>query len=507
MPSAKYFRLVVADVKKDLIELSAVHLYNDNERIDQSATLTCGFGPTSGELEPIKSNSPIEGSKVTIDLKTKRKGSCYVVWTFAAPVNVNAFRIGSGTGPETFLDKFSLQWSDDGITFKPFIKILLDKKLFYPGPWQLSDLKPVGRGYPFVMSKADQLIGLGIGGDCSLKDNYSFKGNANNPKAYFQNWAATSVGLNVPLPGIFVSGKYYFEVSCATKNTYANNNAYNKYVLGLFKDPNEKIDEMRDAALLGPSWALNHPAASSSTNPWQFNYANEYSDVVAWKEWGGPGVQHGLAINFDDHTVQVVNPTYAKLEPGVYPMTKSNFATASAIGDKLKLGILTTYGNGCCAANDNVSINFGQEPFKHQPPAGYEPYFGPRWREIPDDFIVRYIKNEQINTNSSGDYNAAGDPIESPYNDLSLSMITEISTGGYYIKGTITREPNAETKRFLTMLFSHESNRVVAQCVASTTGVYEFYGIAYGLYTVMSVDLRTNIVSESIGPVYPKGIV
>ena len=265
MPSAKYFRLMVGDTKKTALELSAVHLYNDNTRVDQNATITSGFGLSGAELGIVKTGTPVDSSKIDIDLKIKRKTSLYLIWTFAADVNVNAFKIGSGSSESSFLDKFSLQYSDDGLTFKNFINIALDKKLYYPGPWQLTDLKPVGQCYPFALSKADQLVSNCTSGDVSLHDNYSFRSLTSEPKPRNLNWAGNgTTGLAVPFPGTFQSGKYYFEVSCATKNLYSPSSAYNRFVLGFFKDPNERFTDYRLAASKGASFCIHHPSTTTS---------------------------------------------------------------------------------------------------------------------------------------------------------------------------------------------------------------------------------------------------
>ena len=508
MPSAKYFRLMVGDTKKTALELSAVHLYNDNTRVDQNATITSGFDLSGAELGIVKTDTPVDSSKIDIDLKIKRKTSLYLIWTFAADVNVNAFKIGSGSSESSFLDKFSLQYSDDGLTFKNFINIALDKKLYYPGPWQLTDLKPVGQCYPFALSKADQLVNNCTAGDVSLHDNYSFRSLVSEPKPRNVTWiGASTTGLAVPFPGTFQSGKYYFEVCCATKNLYAPTSAYNRFVLGFFKDPNERFTDYRLSDSKGASFCIHHPSCTSTDAPFTFAGNYDYSDEIAWKEFKAPGVQHGLAIDFDTRTIKIVNPTYAQKPPGVYDMTKCNFATATTLGEKLKLAIILPSSYGATIFNDGVYMNFGQDPFVNQPPAGFQAGFGPRWREVPDSFTMFQFKPSLFNADVSADYVAAGDTFE--YSAPVFDMISafENINGGYYIKGSITRVPNIENKRFLTSLFSHEAKQIVATCIASDTGIYEFYGIKYGLYTVLSVDIRDNTVSETIGPVYPKEIV
>jgi hypothetical protein len=509
MPSARFFRIQIGDTKKEALEISAIHLYNDNTRVDQTATLSSGFGLNATQLEPIKSDAPAAGTKIDVNLKLNRVTATYIVWTFASAVNVNAFRIGSGEREDSFLDKFSLQYSDDGITYWPFINILLDKKLFYPGPWQLSDLKPVGEGYPFCMSKVDQLIGSTGGSDVSLQDNYSFKNSRNgNTGSKSQNWVGNGmVNYALGLPGYFKSGKYYFEVTCATKNTYGIDTGYNSFVLGLFKDATERLSNFRDEAAPGASLCLNKSSQQTSgAGPRQYNHHYPYADDLPYKKFV-PGVQHGLAIDFDTHTIQVVNPTWSDKPPGTYPVSRSNFASNTALGDKIRLAIITTGSYGLHILNDSMTINFGQAAFVNPVPAGFQPCFGPRWREVPHDFVMKEINLWTFNADGVSDMKQTGDDFYTNYNVGKTVNALDQGVGSYYIKGTISRVPNIENKRFMTLLFSHQSNRVIDQCVASNQGLYEFYGIEYGLYSIFSVDLRTGITSESIGPVYPKEIV
>lgn len=510
MPTARFFRLAVGDVSNTVLDISAVHLYNDNTRVDQNATLSSGFGLNATQLNVLKNDQPVDGEKITIDLATVRHCAAYVLWTFATAINVNAFRIGTGAEEQSFLNKLSLQYSDDGITYRSFVRISTDKKLFYPGPWQLTGLKPVGECYPFVMSKADQVIRNMAAGDATLRDNYSFKCNV-NLKSGTQNivWGASTVGMAVLLPGIFQSGKYYFEVSSTFKNSYSNavGSSYLKYVLALPKDPTERLEEVRDSSLRGPSIALNHCAASNTnTAPSDFTYQKEYSPAISFKTYR-PGVQHGLAIDFDNRNMKVVNPTYADVAPGIYDISNANIGTDMAAGDKVKAAIIINPTYGFYNSGEDMFLNFGQVPFANAVPAGYQSGFGPRWQEVPDTLINRGVDIGNINFSNPGDSSANGDITSFITSQSNAIRMREHNGGHYYIKGTISRDPNIQDKRFIARLFCHASGSFIDTCVASQSGIYEFYGIAYGLYSVFSVDVRNNTVTESIGPVYPKEIV
>lgn len=506
MPSARYFRLVAGDTKKSALEISAVHLYNDNTRVDQNATLSCGFGLNATQLEPVKTDSPVDGTKIDINLAATRLLSAYVVWTFATAVNVNAFKIGTGSGESTFLDSLTFQYSDDGITYTSFIKIVGDKKLYYPGPWQLTDLKPVGECYPAVMSMYDQYITNMSQGDASLVDNYTFNSARNlvTPKSF--NWSASTTGYQANIPGVYTTGKFYFEVSCTYNNLYGVGRVYSKHMLGFFKDPIERLADIRTASIKGATFAINHTCAPNIDTPFNANTYREYSPTLLHKSFT-PGVQHGLAIDLDTRTAKVVNPTYSDLAPGVYDMTNFTGPTNLTAGERLKLAIFlpTTYGS--LLYNDGISVNFGQKPFVNPVPSGFQAGLGPRWREVPVPITGPDVPVVSYNRSGMDDPFANGEVRETLYTRLNTNLAFENFGGHFYIKGTITRDPNIQNKRFLARLFSHDTGEFLTSCVVSPSGLYEFYGIAYGLYSVFSVDLFNNTVSEAIGPVYPKEIV
>lgn len=507
MPSARYFRLVAGDTKKSALEISAVHLYNDNTRVDQNATLSCGFGLNATQLEPVKTDSPVDGTKIDINLAATRLLSAYVVWTFATAVNVNAFKIGTGSGESTFLDSLTFQYSDDGITYTSFIKIVGDKKLYYPGPWQLTDLKPVGECYPAVMSMVDQYVTNFAQGDVSLVDNYTFNSARNIVVPKIFNWNTSTTGMQTNIPGFYTTGKFYFEVSCNTKNLYVGGEtAYAKHMLGFFKDPVERLNDIRTANIKGAALCIHHSFAPVIDTPFNVNTYREYNPLIKNKSFT-PGVQHGLAIDLDNRTAKVVNPTYADVALGVYDITNFAGTTNLTAGERLKLAIFipTTYGS--LLYNDGISVNFGQKPFVNPVPSGFQAGLGPRWREVPTPFTGPDVPIVSYNRSGMDDPFANGEVREILYSNFDRTVAFENFGGHFYIKGTITRDPNIQNKRFLAKLFSHDTGEFVMSCVVSPSGLYEFYGIAYGLYSVFSVDLFNNTVSEAIGPVYPKEIV
>lgn len=512
MPSAKYFRAIVGDFEKPLVELSAFHLYDGNTRVDQNATLSSGFGIASGDLAVLKTDTPTSPNLLAIESATKRKTSLYVIWTFANAINVNAFRVGTTGSEATFLNKLTLQYSDDGIQFKTFINILMDKQLHYPGPWTLTELKPVGECFPFVLSAYDLECGNTVQGNCDLKDNYGFVENPNLNGTFRGPVSPTSGGMKLTLPGILHTGKMYFETEYKYNNTANNGSIYNKLLMGFYNDPTERITEPRILTAKGfalsltyPSCTTNVSAASTIYFPYGFSPEVALDTLLPFKQFV-PGVQNGFAIDFDARNLKIINPTWSDVGPGVYNAGNFKFDFGGLVGDKYKPFLLfSQYGWNFFA--EMPSFNFGQKPFQHPVPAGYQAGFGPRWHEVPSATTVKNYTPFLYDKGRMPDRKDINDPVIIKDSSRLKSPIRVTHAGNYYIKGTVSRVPNDVNKRFLVQLFSHRGNKIIAECTASQSGVYEFYGVSYGLYTLYSVDLRSNIVSEAIGPLYPTEII
>ena len=154
MPSARYFRLRLIN-NKPSIEISAVHLYNADVRVDSTATITSGFTTDNVILGKVKTDVPDASSVVTVNTTTLQNTAFFIHWNFAAATNVNAFKIGSGNSQATFLNQFVLEYSTNLVDYIPFIRVNRDKQLKYPGPLALSDLKLYGESFPAILSRTE----------------------------------------------------------------------------------------------------------------------------------------------------------------------------------------------------------------------------------------------------------------------------------------------------------------------------------------------------------------
>lgn len=122
MPTARYWRLAQCEsYYLTGLELSEVALYSAGTRIDGSAILSCPTPLSSGTLENLRDSS---------FASTVRWGETYplppgfaLVWDFGSDVSVDEVGV-AGPSQSTFLHKFSLQHSSDGIVWSgnPFIR-------------------------------------------------------------------------------------------------------------------------------------------------------------------------------------------------------------------------------------------------------------------------------------------------------------------------------------------------------------------------------------------------
>jgi hypothetical protein len=512
MPSARYFRLVPYTSKKK-IDISAIHLYDGNIRVDQTATITTGTKATNTNV--IKIDNPVVDSLVSFDKTTQRETACSVYWQFSSAVNVNAFRIGSGDSENTFLDQFVIYYSDDGITYIRFIAITADVKLDYPGPWQLSQLKPVGEGFPMYISSASIWRGTtNGGGHYDIENGRTFVGNkAYRNKGLFSfNYINGNTDLQIVLPGHYRTGKFYFEINANDFNmfgvTSSSGEASNFFKISLFMAPDstERTYDFISTSLRAAAFSLNYYNFYDGVNPYNANYYKRWNASLLVTRFV-PGTQCGVVVDFDNRKIQYLNPSWTVIAPGLYDPSNPFMNNVSNTETSWKLAIVSGASNGYSrTASHTFSLNFGQEPFTHTVPAGVYPCFGPRWKEVYTPFTnteARFVfKDDTVGFDNTFEVNN-----NVHYASKARSRTPIEHSGFYYIKGTISRDPDLATKKMVARLYSHSSQSFVDTTSVSGNGEYEFYGIKYGLYSVYSSDFSNNSSTEVIGPMYPLKIV
>ncbi len=134
MPSCKYFRVVILD-DKPLIKLTALHLYNNDTRVDQTATLSTGFTSDNTSLQYLKNDNPSSNNVFEINTTNIRANYRYIKWTFTADTNVNCFQIGFGDSELTSLQKFKLQFSINNTDWENILFVGPDKKIAFTAPF------------------------------------------------------------------------------------------------------------------------------------------------------------------------------------------------------------------------------------------------------------------------------------------------------------------------------------------------------------------------------------
>ena len=528
MPAAKYFRVLITD-EKPLIKVTAFHLYNNDTRVDEVATVSSGFISDSNILAKLKESTPNIDSVIEINTNNFRKFSLYFKWTFSTDTNVNCFKVGFSDLESTSLQKFKLQFSLDNTNWEDIIFVGPDKKLFFTSSYSFSELKPNGECFPYCLSQLNYSPGNATGSDYKFTGALKISKDRSTilfskkvlPENYGSNKAIRGTqsqshgGMSGFMDGIFNKGKFYFEVSVFSENVNSASNsnsipAYNLLNLAIVPTVNERITSagLRTNTSVFNAIGLNQPRYHIGTYGFndydQQTYAT-YNNVLTPKTRFLPGVQHGILLDFDNKQTWFLNPNWTAAAAGKYPFTTDQLGNLA--GNAFALAIISCAWGIVPEYNGDLYINFGQDPFLHAVPEGYNPGLGPRWHEVADDMpslsttLVGLFSQE---TKLFDVDNRITRSVEQVKYEIPLNIAR---TGNYYIKGQITREPNIPDKRFCAHLFNHEDNKVIDTCLADKDGYYEFYGINEGNYSVLSIDLLNNTVSETIGPIKPMEIV
>lgn len=118
MAAARYWRMVgIETYAGGDLELSALHLYSADARVDATATLTCSHAPIAGTLANLQDDNTatvcrFAGAAV-------RSAGFALVWDFGAgnAFDITAIRPGAGGDKAAFLASCLLQSSDDGLSW------------------------------------------------------------------------------------------------------------------------------------------------------------------------------------------------------------------------------------------------------------------------------------------------------------------------------------------------------------------------------------------------------
>lgn len=522
MPSCKHFRVVILD-DKPLLKITAFHLYNNDTRVDQAATLSTGFTSNATQLEYLKNSTPSSNNVFEINLPTIRPVNRFIKWTFASDTNVNCFQIGFGDLESNSLQKFKLQFSLDGLSWENIIFIGPDKKLAFTSAYSFSDLKPNGQCFPFLLSKVNHSLGWNaygafaygpkigsdrrsiITGKQKLKENYSHVNSL--------GWMLSGNSeLSGNLEGIFNKGKFYFEVSTFSENNFNyssngdNTSVFNCLNLAIAPTNNERVAStgLRNTSTVYKTIGLNLPKYSLLSTGFGYSSQNLYNRTLAPKTKFTPGVQHGILLDFDNKQSWFLNPTWSSAAPGKYPFTTDPLAALS--GNSFLLALMFNNYGVSIDYLDDIYLNFGQSTFANAVPEGYNPGIGPRWNEVADDTQKQSINLGWFLNNDNLDHSL--NPTKEHVELLKQMLpFNNDFPGNYYIKGRITKQPDNPNKQFFAVLLEHSTQSLIDVCLANKDGYYEFYGIANTVYSVLSIDLKNNVISETIGPIMPTEII
>lgn len=129
MPSARYFRLISLEVYgyRFNLALSELRLYASGSPVDGSVTMSCVGTPTDGSLANLIDGNT--ATSCTFDGAEVALPGFYLQWDLGSTTAVDEMRI-TGVSQATWLHRFTLQSSDDAITW---VDINTGVKTYWPG--------------------------------------------------------------------------------------------------------------------------------------------------------------------------------------------------------------------------------------------------------------------------------------------------------------------------------------------------------------------------------------
>ena len=116
MAAARYWRLVgVEALAGGDLELGALELTDGGVRVDAAAAVSCAHTPIAGALIDLLDGD--DSTKCRWSATQVRSGGFAVVWDFGSAATVTGLRVAAGAVSATFLGRFDLQNSPDGVVW------------------------------------------------------------------------------------------------------------------------------------------------------------------------------------------------------------------------------------------------------------------------------------------------------------------------------------------------------------------------------------------------------
>lgn len=135
MASHRYWRLVgIAVSGHSCLELSEAQMHSAGARADSGATISCTFAPSAGVLAYLQDG--LATGVVSWPVSVSSSAGFALVWDFGVGggADVDALLLGSGSGPDTYPESLTCQWSDDGMDWKMLESAV---GIVYPGAFML----------------------------------------------------------------------------------------------------------------------------------------------------------------------------------------------------------------------------------------------------------------------------------------------------------------------------------------------------------------------------------
>ncbi len=498
MPTARYWRLTPG-IKSTptTIELSGIRFLKDNTVLPMAGVTTrLNFTGSIGSADILRRTDIVDGESFVFP---NNRGVKAVVYDFQQIVDINTFQIGFGSNELKSLTKFTLEYSQDGLSYTAMTRIAENKKLKYTSPYTFSTVSNPDSGYPAVMDASFLLPSAMTSGRFWPQPNFdSFKRrvsvkNIDTGIPAMQSYNGGD--FFIPLTGWVKPGRHYFEFSMETVNNVIEQNCI--YIGMGYKTPDGHVYTKAKSLLL----ALNQPWNGRCTDvnfQVQQNISQPITPAYTLPPGGKRGYQGGIAIDLINGVFQQLNSPY--IANFNYLTAEGYFATQS---DQDSVFFFLVTGSWNDSNDIDFSFNFGQKPWVNPPPVGYDSLIGSRHEVVEDTtFNTNLFPSEK----EFYDFPIVFDKMEivSPNWKSRKDNLLHSVDQKYFIKGNVETSGGEKTPKIVKLLTFPELTQVASTKSRASDGLYEFLHLKNRTYAIVSQDLGgATYNSEIIGPIKP----
>lgn len=458
---ARYWRLSMIEGYSESLTLSRLELWNSTNRVCQAATLTANIPAYVGSVSTLKG----EGTVGCTFLYNNRKAFPEFTWDAGSGNTMDVLLVRfAGPSRQEFIRYFNLSYSSDGVNWT-ILSTSQKYSLAFPGVNTLTEKPAAGT---FFVPKIEAIAEL----DPFKVDN-----------------TAKTVNLDIgdrqprrAIIPIASNTRQYLEIKLPDDNTYP-------WMIGVLRPDVFTADSLgiNDTGTYGGAVVFRNDSSF-------YNFGTN----VGTSNSITPGFTANSVIGFAIDTINgtiIINSSSGK----------TGTRDTRYIGEGGYLVISREYNVSTIFANQErlFTVNFGQNAFVRQPPAGYAGAFG---------FLYKY-ESTSITAAAAHSVSAAVDGVAGDITFGDFVNVSHISKqakyeqycGKGYIKNRVYTKgnPNNPAKKKIA-LFDMATNIFVAETVSDTTGLFEFKFLDEKLkYVAMALDELGQWEPACTGPLTP----